>query len=74
MLRGIGFVESHFYAALLAFNLGVEFGQLAVIVLCFLVVSWAMRIPVYQGRIIVPASLVIALIGGYWVVERIPLT
>lgn len=74
VLQEIGFVGGHFYSALLAFNLGVELGQLAVIALCFLIVGWAMRRPVYHGRIVVPASWVIALIGTLWVLERIPLT
>lgn len=73
VLLDIGLSGAHFYSALLAFNVGVELGQLAVIALCFLVVGWMMAKPVYQGRVVAPASLVIALIGAYWMVERIGL-
>ena len=70
VLLEIGLSGTHFYSALLGFNLGVELGQLTVIALCFLVVGWIMTRPVYQGRVVVPASSVIALIGAYWVIER----
>ena len=71
VLLDIGLSGAHFYSALLAFNLGVELGQLTVIGLCFLLVGWMMQKPVYRGRVVVPASYVIALIGAYWMVERI---
>lgn len=70
VLLEIGLSGAHFYSALLAFNLGVEIGQLTVIGFCFLVAGWMMKKPVYRGRVVVPASCVIALIGAYWVVER----
>ena len=73
VLLGIGLSGASFYSALLGFNVGVELGQLAVLGLCFLVVGWAMQKPVYQGRVVVPVSSVIAMIGAYWVVERVGL-
>ena len=71
VLLDIGLSGAHFYSALLAFNLGVEMGQLTVIGCCFLVVGWMMQKPAYRERVVVPASYVITLIGAYWVVERI---
>ncbi|MGD1983286.1 MAG: HupE/UreJ family protein [Chromatiaceae bacterium] len=70
VLLEIGLSGTHFYSALLAFNLGVELGQLSVIVLCFLAVGSMMKRPVYQRLVVVPTSCVIALTGAYWVVER----
>lgn len=81
LLHGLGFAsvlgdfglpESQFIPALLGFNVGVELGQLTVIALAFLAVgAWFGARPWYRARIAVPASCVIAMIGAYWVVERL---
>lgn len=81
LLHGLGFAavlgefglpEGTFVPALLGFNVGVEFGQLTVIALAFLAVGlWFGQKPWYRARIATPASLVIAGIGAYWVVERV---
>ena len=71
VLAEIGIASGFFLAALLSFNIGVEIGQLAVIVLCFLLFGiWFRHRPWYRSRITIPLSLVIALIGAYWFVER----
>ena len=80
LLHGLGFASvladfglgaSHFVPKLIGFNVGVEFGQLAVIAAAFLLVgSWAGRKPWYKARIANPASVLIALVGIYWVFER----
>lgn len=70
VLLKIGLSAAHFYSALVAFNLGVELGQLTVIAFCFLAVGWAMQTSRYHKRVVVPASCVIALISTYWVLER----
>ena len=50
----------------------VELGQLAVIVLALLTVGlWFRERPWYRARIVIPLSLVIAVVGAYWTVERI---
>jgi hypothetical protein len=56
--------------ALVGFNIGVEFGQLAVITGAFVLVGWFMQKPWYRTAIAIPASLVIAAVGAWWVVER----
>lgn len=71
VLQDIGFVGSHFMIALLAFNLGVELGQLGVVLFCFLIFGWYMSRSFYHGRIVVPSSLFIASTGLYWIVERV---
>ncbi|WP_299559228.1 HupE/UreJ family protein [uncultured Sulfitobacter sp.] len=79
LLHGLGFAsvlgdfglpEDQFIPALLGFNVGVELGQLTVIAIAFALVFWAMRKSWYRAVIAIPASCVIAAIGGYWVVER----
>jgi hypothetical protein len=81
LLHGMGFAgalkelalrPSEFLQALLAFNIGVEAGQLAVIGAAFGLVGlhfgsrdW------YRRRVVVPASLLIACTAIYWTVQRI---
>ncbi|MGE4190536.1 MAG: HupE/UreJ family protein [Thermoanaerobaculia bacterium] len=71
VLAEVGVPPSRFLAALLSFNLGVEAGQLTVVAGAFLLVgarfsqrSW------YRQRVVLPASLAIAAIGVWWLVER----
>ncbi|WP_425051690.1 HupE/UreJ family protein [Psychromarinibacter sp. S121] len=81
LLHGLGFASvlgelggggSNFFARLIGFNIGVELGQLTVIALAFLTVGyWFGRKPWYRARIAIPASVLIALIGAFWFVERV---
>lgn len=81
LLHGLGFAgvlseydlgSSNFMAKLIGFNVGVEFGQLAVIAAAFLTVGlWFGRKPWYKAWIANPASVVIAAVGAYWFVERV---
>lgn len=81
LLHGLGFASvlgefglpaEQLVPALLGFNVGVELGQLAVIAIAFgLVGFWFRNHPKYRGRVAMPASATIALIGAYWFVERV---
>lgn len=72
VLTELGLPRSEFLTALVAFNLGVEAGQLAVILgATALIGSWAVRKDWYRGRIAVPASALIAAIAVYWTIERL---
>lgn len=81
LLHGLGFASvlgefglprAQFFPALIGFNIGVEFGQLSVIAFAFLAVGfWFGGKSWYRQRIAIPASAVIALIGAWWVVERV---
>lgn len=72
VLSEIGLSSSHFVTGLIAFNVGVELGQLAVIGVCFLAAGlWFGSKTWYRRAITVPASIVIAVIGAYWFIERI---
>ena len=71
VLGEIGLGAGSFVTSLIAFNIGVELGQLAVIAVCFLLVGfWFRHKPWYRKVITVPASIIIALIAIYWVLER----
>jgi len=72
VLTEIGLPRDEFVTGLIAFNVGVEGGQLAVIALAFLAVGyWFRHKPWYRTRVVLPLSAAIALTGAYWVVERL---
>lgn len=80
LLHGLGFASvlgdfglpsGQFIPALIAFNIGVEIGQLAVIAICFFAVGlWFRHKDWYHKVIVVPASAAIAILAFYWVLER----
>jgi len=71
VLTDLGLPDGQFINALLSFNIGVEFGQLAILTLCFILVALPFRNKSWYRRgIVIPASLVIAIVGIYWGVER----
>lgn len=71
VLRNIGLPRSEFLTALLTFNIGVEMGQLAVIVMALVTVGWFRNRSWYRQRIVIPLSALISVIGAYWTVERL---
>jgi hypothetical protein len=72
VLTELGLPAGEFLPALIAFNVGVELGQLAVILLALLTVGlWFRDRPWYRARIVIPGSLLIAATGAYWTIERI---
>jgi hydrogenase/urease accessory protein HupE len=72
VLRQIGLPRSEFVPALLSFNLGVELGQLTVILAAFLAAGLPFRRkPWYRQRVVIPGSLLIAATGLYWFIERV---
>ncbi len=72
VLEEIGLPRGEFLTGLLSFNVGVELGQLAVIAIAYLLAGhWFKDRPWYRARVVVPASALIAAIGGYWTVERV---
>jgi len=69
-LGALGLPREELLAGLLAFNAGVELGQLAVLALAFLTLGAFRARPWYRRRIVVPLSLGIAATGLYWTVAR----
>ncbi len=70
VLGELGLPDRERLAALLAFNAGVELGQLAVLLAAFAAIGWLRHRPWYRRRLVVPLSLAIAATGLYWAVER----
>ncbi|MEO5582548.1 MAG: HupE/UreJ family protein, partial [Saprospiraceae bacterium] len=71
-LTGLGMPRYAFGVALFSFNLGVELGQLTIIVFMYLFVAKIFSEKVwYRSRLVVPASVLIALTATYWTIERI---
>jgi hypothetical protein len=58
--------------ALLAFNLGIELGQLALVALCFPALVWAQKRQgaTFRARVLLPASALIAALAALWFVKR----
>jgi hypothetical protein len=72
VLQEFGLPEGSFLAGLLGFNLGVEFGQIAVVASAFLLVGlWFKRHRLYRAIVVVPGSALIGLIGATWFFERL---
>jgi hypothetical protein len=72
VLADLGLPQSEHATALVAFNLGVEAGQLTVITGAFLLVGWwGAAKDWYRQRMVIPASLGIAGIALYWTFERL---
>ncbi len=80
LLHGLGFASvlaefglptNHFLPALIGFNIGVELGQLGVILLALLLLGLPFGKSLhYRTRVTIPISLIIALIGTWWFIER----
>jgi hypothetical protein len=79
LVHGLGFAHSFeknpalagdFLPALFSFNLGIEFGQLAVVGIAYAAVALWWKRDWYRAAIARPASAIIAASGLYWAVER----
>ncbi|TPV96661.1 MAG: HupE/UreJ family protein [Myxococcales bacterium FL481] len=71
VLLELGLPSDRLVWALGAFNLGVELGQLAVLVSLWLLLRPLRERDWYRTTIAVPASVAIAAVGLYWFVERV---
>ncbi len=71
VLTDLGLPSNQFVNALITFNLGVELGQITVILTAwFLIGKWFHKKTWYRKRIVIPISAVIAIIAFYWTIER----
>ena len=80
LIHGLGFAQrlideripsGSIVSSLLGFNLGVEFGQLAVIGLAIAATFWIKDEEKYRGWVVIPASTLIALAGLFWAYQRV---
>ena len=71
VLGDLGLAQGQFILSLVAFNIGVEFGQLTVIAVAFMLLALPFgRFIQYRKVVVFPCSLTIATIGIYWFFER----
>ena len=71
VLTEIGLSPAHFASGLIAFNIGVEAGQLAVVAACYaLFGAWFSDKSWYRARVTMPMSLAIACVAVWWFAER----
>ena len=72
VLQEFGLPADSLVPALIGFNIGVELGQLAVIACAFALVGYWFRSKTWYRLVISNSgSLLIALVGAYWFIERI---
>lgn len=71
-LNEIGLPKNQFLTSLLSFNLGVELGQITVILVAYFLISkWFNNKSWYKERVVYPISSIIGCIALYWAIERI---
>ncbi len=71
-LGQLGLPQNAYLSSLLMFNIGVELGQLTVILTAyFLLAKWFGNKPYYRKRIVIPLSVLIAMTASVWTVKRI---
>ena len=71
-LNEIGLPNGKFYTSIIAFNAGVELGQIAVITAMFSLIIIPLRNKVwYRKKIVFGLSACIGLVAAFWTVERI---
>jgi hypothetical protein len=71
VLKDLGLPKREFFNALISFNLGVEIGQITIILAAwFLFGKWFNKKPWYRTRIVNPLSIIIAAIALYWTIQR----
>lgn len=79
LIHGLGFAgvmstrldsASSLVVGLLGINVGVELGQLTIILMALLATWKISQSPHYRKYIVIPGSILIALAGLWWVIER----
>jgi hypothetical protein len=71
-LAEMGLPKNAYFISLVMFNVGVELGQLAIILLAyFLLAKWFAHKPNYRSRVVIPLSIIIAVIAAFWTIQRI---
>lgn len=71
VLIDLGLPDDQFLTALVGFNIGVELGQISIVLAAWWLLRWWFLKPWYRKRIAMPASFLIALTGLWWAVQRI---
>lgn len=74
VLLDLGLPHDQFLTALIGFNVGVELGQLTVILAAWILLHHWFTRAWYRARVVLPASFLIAVTGCWWAIQRIFLT
>jgi len=75
VLSDFGMPDDDFIKALVSFNVGVELGQLSIVLMMtFFISYWIKNDKIYRQFIVIPASSLIALVAIYWTWERIEIS
>jgi hypothetical protein len=71
-LSQLGLPQNAYLLSLIMFNVGVELGQFTVILLAwFLLAKWFGQKPYYRRAIVIPLSVLIAVIAAIWTIQRL---
>ena len=71
MLSDFGMPRDHFALALISFNIGIELGQIAIILIAFLALAvWFRNSAIYRQMVVIPLSIVISAVGLFWFWDR----
>tara|TARA_B100001123_G_scaffold437730_2_gene571041 strand:- start:418325 stop:419503 length:1179 start_codon:yes stop_codon:yes gene_type:complete len=71
VLKDVGLPKQEFISALVFFNIGVEFGQIGVLLCAFSILGWFRKWRHFRKAILIPCSAVISVIGTVWAVARV---
>ena len=71
LLTQYGLAKDNFISLLLAFNVGVEFGQFAVLLAAFILIRLIYLKTEYKNQLKIPASILIGCTGLFWLIESI---
>jgi hydrogenase/urease accessory protein HupE len=69
-LKEVGLPQKYFISSLLSFNVGVEIGQLALVMAAFPLLLWFRKFPWYRSFVYTISGLIV-LIALYWFAQRI---
>ncbi|HEY8781841.1 MAG TPA: HupE/UreJ family protein [Mucilaginibacter sp.] len=71
-LGHLGLPKDAYLTCLVMFNLGVELGQLTVILAAyFLLARYFGHKPYYRKKMVIPLSAIITVIAGFWTIQRL---
>lgn len=71
-LNEIGLPRNKFLVSILSFNVGVELGQISIILTVFLLIVLPLGNRInYRKQVVYPLSIIIALIAFYWTIQRV---
>jgi hypothetical protein len=70
VLADLGLPQGALVLALVGFNLGVEVGQMAIVVVFVPIAFWLRTTRFYRRGVLTVGSILVALIAGYWFAQR----